>query len=345
MKRFIWPLAVLVVLLVTNVIHTHTFFNVELRGGHLYGSLIDILRSSAPLALVALGMTLVIATGGIDLSVGAVVAIAGAIACLRISDLGDQGSVAGVLGAVGIAIALALVLGVWNGFLVATVGIQPIIATLILMVAGRGLAQLITDGQIITVNSGPYKMIGAGYWLALPLCVLIAAAVIALAAVLVRRSALGMLLEAVGGNAEASRLAGIKSRWLILGVYVFAAVCAAVAGLMISSNVSSADGNNAGLLIELDAILAVVIGGTSLSGGRFSIAGTVLGAVIIKTLDITIYTIGVPPEVTLLFKAIVVIVLCLAQSPKFRTVFKAGSRRRRSVPVAARADEKVQVRA
>ena len=339
MKRFIWPIAVLVVLLITNVIHTHTFFNIEVRGGHLYGSLIDILRSSAPLALVALGMTLVIATGGIDLSVGAVVAIAGAIACLRISGLGDQGSVAGVLGAVGLAVVLALVLGAWNGFLVATIGIQPIIATLILMVAGRGLAQLITDGQIITVNSGPYKMIGAGYWLAVPLCVIIAAAVIALAIVVVRRSALGMLLEAVGGNAEASRLAGIKSRWLILGVYVFAAVCAAVAGLMISSNVSSADGNNAGLLIELDAILAVVIGGTSLSGGRFSIAGTVLGAVIIKTLDITIYTVGVPPEVTLLFKAIVVIILCLAQSAKFRAAFQ----RHRPVPVAARADEKVQV--
>jgi ribose/xylose/arabinose/galactoside ABC-type transport system permease subunit len=338
-KRFIWPIAVLVVLLITNVIHTHTFFNIEVREGHLYGSLIDILRSSAPLALVALGMTLVIATGGIDLSVGAVVAIAGAIACLRISGLGDQGSVAGVLGAVGLAVVLALVLGAWNGFLVATIGIQPIIATLILMVAGRGLAQLITDGQIITVNSGPYKMIGAGYWLAVPLCVIIAAAIIALAIVVVRRSALGMLLEAVGGNAEASRLAGIKSRWLILGVYVFAAVCAAVAGLMISSNVSSADGNNAGLLIELDAILAVVLGGTSLSGGRFSIAGTVLGAVIIKTLDITIYTVGVPPEVTLLFKAIVVIILCLAQSAKFRAAFQ----RRRPVPVAARADEKVQV--
>ncbi|MEU7866670.1 ABC transporter permease [Dactylosporangium sp. NPDC049140] len=339
MKRFIWPIAVLVILLVTNVFFSHTFFKVELRGGHLYGSLIDILRNSAPLALVALGMTLVIATGGIDLSVGAVVAIAGAIACLRISDLGDQGSVAGVLGAVAVAIVLALVLGAWNGFLVATIGIQPIIATLILMVAGRGLAQLITDGQIITVNSGPYKMIGAGYWLSLPVCVLIAAAVIALAAVFVRRSALGMLLEAVGGNAEASRLAGIKSRWLILSVYVFAAVCAAVAGLMISSNVSSADGNNAGLLIELDAILAVVIGGTSLSGGRFSIAGTVLGAVIIKTLDITIYTVGVPPEVTLLFKAIVVIVLCLAQSPKFRAKFQ----RRRPAPLTVRTDEKVQV--
>ncbi|MGI5241284.1 ABC transporter permease [Dactylosporangium sp. CA-139066] len=341
MKRFIWPVGVLVALLITNVIHTHTFFSIELRDGHLYGSIVDILRASAPLALVALGMTLVIATGGIDLSVGAVVAIAGALACLHISGLGDQGSVTGVLVAVGLAIGLSLVLGAWNGFLVATIGIQPIIATLILMVAGRGLAQLITDGQIITVNSGPYKMIGAGYWLGLPLCVLIAGAVVALAAVLVRRSALGMLLEAVGGNAEASRLAGIKSRWLILAVYVFAAVCAGIAGLMISSNVSSADGNNAGLLIELDAILAVVLGGTSLSGGRFSIVGTVLGAVIIKTLDITIYTIGVPPEVTLLFKAIVVIVLCLAQSPKFRAMFQ----RQRPVTAAVPADEKVQVRA
>jgi simple sugar transport system permease protein len=316
--RLFWPAVVLVALLVVNIGFSHSFFKVELRDGHLYGSLIDILRASAPLALVAVGMTLVIATGGIDLSVGAVVAIAGALACLRISGLDDQGSVAGVLLAVGAAVVLSLVLGAWNGFLVATVGIQPIVATLILMVAGRGLAQLITDGQIITVTSGPYKMIGAGYWLALPLCVLIAGAVIAAVAVLVRRTALGVLLESVGGNAEASRLAGIRSRWLIFIVYVFAGLCAGIAGLMISANVSSADGNNAGLLIELDAILAAVIGGTSLTGGRFSIAGTVLGAVIIETLDITIYTVGIPSEVTLLFKAIVVIALCLAQSPKFR---------------------------
>jgi ribose/xylose/arabinose/galactoside ABC-type transport system permease subunit len=342
MKRFLWPVAILVALLVTNVFFSHTFFSIELRGGHLYGSIVDILRSAAPLTLVALGMTLVIATGGIDLSVGAVVAISGALACLRISDLGDQGSVTGVLAAVGLALLLSLVLGAWNGFLVATIGIQPIIATLILMVAGRGLAQLITDGQIITINSSPYKMIGAGYLLGLPLSVLIAAAVVVLAALLVRRSALGMLLEAVGGNAEASRLAGIRSRWLILIVYVFAGLCAGIAGLMISSNVSSADGNNAGLLIELDAILAVVIGGTSLTGGRFSVLGTVLGAVIIKTLDNTIYTVGIPPEVTLLFKAIVVIILCLAQSPKFREKF-SRIRQRRTPSAPLPRSEKVEV--
>jgi galactofuranose transport system permease protein len=316
--RLFWPAAILVVLLVTNVFFSGGFFKVEFRDGHLYGSIIDILRASAPLGLVALGMTLVIATGGIDLSVGAVVAIAGALACLRISGLDDQNSVTGVLLAVGLALLLSLVLGVWNGFLVATVGIQPIIATLILMVAGRGLAQLITDGQIITVNSPAYKVIGGGYWLTVPFGILIVLGVLAITAFLTRRLALGMLIESVGGNAEASRLAGIRSRGIIIMVYAFAALCAGVAGLMVSSNVSSADGNNAGLWIELDAILAVVIGGTALTGGRFSISGSVLGSVIITALDITVVTIGVPTNATLLFKAIVVIVLCLLQSPAFR---------------------------
>jgi ribose/xylose/arabinose/galactoside ABC-type transport system permease subunit len=313
-----WPAVVLVVLLAVNTWFSHGFLSIELRDGHLYGSPVDILRASAPLALVAVGMTLVIATGGIDLSVGSIVAITGALACLRISGLGDQNSVTGVLLAVGVALVLAVVLGSWNGLLVARIGIQPIIATLILMVAGRGVAQLITGGQVLTINSSPYEMIGAGYWLALPVSVLIAAGVIGLSIAVLRRSALGMLLESVGGNAEASRLAGIKSRSLTFGVYAFSGLCAGIAGLMISANVASADGNQAGLLIELDAILAVVIGGTALIGGRFSVLGTVLGAIIIKTLDITIYTVGIPSDVKLLFKSVVVIVLCLAQSAAFR---------------------------
>ncbi|MFD8557228.1 ABC transporter permease [Streptosporangium canum] len=339
--RLLWPAVVLVALLLTNLLFTGTFFAVQMRDGHLYGSLIDIVRFGAPLILVALGMTLVIATGGIDLSVGSVVSISGALACLRISGMDDQNAVSGVVAAAGLALVLSLVLGVWNGFLVAGVGIQPIIATLILMVAGRGLAQLITDGQIITVNSGPYKLVGGGYWLTLPFGVIIVLAVLALTAVLTRRLALGLLIESVGGNAEASRLAGIRSRGVIIAVYTFAALCAGVAGLMISSNVSSADGNNAGLWIELDAILAVVIGGTSLAGGRFSLGGTVLGALIIQTLTTTIYSIGVPPETTLLFKALVVTVVCLLQSPAFRE--KAFHRRRRPVTAPPAAEEKVKV--
>jgi len=325
--RLFWPSLVLVALLVLNAAFTDGFLTIELKQGHLYGNLVDIARFGAPLILVALGMTLVIATGGIDLSVGSVVAIAGALACLRISGLADQNSVPGVLSAVGLALGLAVLLGAWNGLLVAAAGIQPIIATLILMVAGRGVAQLITDGQIITINSAPYKLIGGGYWLTVPFCLLVAAAITALTAFLTRRLALGMFIEAVGGNAEASRLSGIRARGVLIVVYTFCGLCAGIAGLMISSNVSSADGNNAGLWIELDAILAVVIGGTALSGGRFSLSGTVLGALIIQTLTTTIYSIGVPPETTLLFKALVVTIVCLLQSPAFRrTVFRRRAR-------------------
>ncbi|SDM29778.1 ABC transporter permease [Nonomuraea jiangxiensis] len=334
MRRLLWPAVVLALLLLVNVF-TPNFFSIQVRDGHLYGTLIDILRFGAPLILVSLGMTLVIATGGIDLSVGSVVAISGALACLQISE--D----AGVFTAVVLALGLSLLLGAWNGFLVAGIGIQPIIATLILMVAGRGLAQLITDGQIITINSPAYKVIGGGYWLTLPFGILIVIGVLAITAFLTRQLALGMLIESVGGNAEASRLAGIRARGIIIMVYAFAALCAGVAGLMISSNVSSADGNNAGLWIELDAILAVVIGGTALSGGRFSLGGTVLGALIIQTLTTTIYSIGVPPETTLLFKALVVTAVCLIQSPSFRA--KAFRRRRRAVLPGAASEERVRV--
>ena len=188
------------------------------------------------------------------------------------------------------ALAVCVLLGLWNGFLVSVLGIQPIIATLVLMVAGRGVAQLITDGQIITINSEPYKLIGGGYWLTLPFSIFVVAAVVAVTVALTRRTALGLLVESVGGNAEASRLVGIRSMRIKIMVYVFCAVCAGIAGLMISSNTSAADGNNAGLWIELDAILAVVIGGTSLLGGRFSIGGTVIGALVIQTLTTTMTT-------------------------------------------------------
>ncbi|GIO16127.1 sugar ABC transporter permease [Cohnella xylanilytica] len=313
-----WPLAMLAALLLFNLIYSPDFFSLQVRGGHLYGSLIDILNFGSPLMLVAIGMTLVIATGGIDLSVGSVVAIAGAMACLTISKGSDQGSLGLVLSAVGLSLVLSLALGLWNGLLVSGVGMQPIIATLILMVAGRGIAQLITSGQIITVTSDSYGYIGSGSLAGLPFSIFLVAAVFAAAGLLTRRTALGLFIEAVGRNPAASRLAGIRSRYVLLAVYLFCGLCAGIAGLILSSNVSSADGNNAGLWYELDAILAVVIGGTSLTGGRFYLTGTVIGALIIQTLTTTIYMIGVPPEITLVVKAFVVLVVCLVQSEAFR---------------------------
>ena len=324
----VWPALALVALLAVNVVLTPSFLKIRVQDGHLFGSLIDILRNGAPTMLVALGMTLVIASRGIDLSVGAVVAVSGALACAHIASAADPAGVGTVITAMGIALGVAVGLGLWNGMLVSVFGVQPIIATLVLMTAGRGIALFITDGQIVTVTSAPFKVLGAGYVLGLPVAILVSLSVFVLVGLLVRRTALGMLLESVGINPEASRLAGVRYRSIVFAVYVFCALCAGVAGLMIASNISAADANNAGLWIEMDAILAVVIGGTSLLGGRFSLTGTILGALIIQTLTTTVYTVGITPETTLVFKALVVIAVCLLQAPKFRQMFS----RRRSRP-------------
>jgi ribose/xylose/arabinose/galactoside ABC-type transport system permease subunit len=329
--RLFWPLVALVVMLVADTIKVHSFLNLRALDGHLYGAPIDIIRNTAPLLLVALGMTLVIATRGIDLSVGAVLAISGAVACTYIASSSDPGSGATVATAIVIALGLALVLGVWNGFLVAVLGIQPIIATLILMTGGRGIAMLITSGEVKTINSAPYKQLGSGYLLAIPVATLIAGSVFLLVAVLTRRTALGMLIESVGINPAASRLSGVRSRTIIWTVYATCALFAGIAGLIASANVMSADANNMGLFIELDAILAVVIGGTSLAGGKFYLSGTLVGALVITTLTLTVTVQGVSPSVTPLFKALVVIAVCLLQAP---VVQRSFAKRRVPTPVA-----------
>jgi len=323
--RLLWPVLTLVLLLAVNAIFNPGFWQLQWRDGHLYGSLIDILNRASPLALVALGMTLVIATRGIDISVGAVVAIAAATAALLIGGElvvkdGVQNHVSRVPMGLAIVAALALsaLCGLWNGLLVARVGMQPIIATLILMVAGRGIAQLLTGGQIITVYYAPFFFLGNGFLLGLPFAVFIAAAVWGTLHLLMTRTALGLFIQAIGINPAAARVAGLPQRLITVAVYVFCGVCAGAAGLVISSNVKSADGNNAGMLMELDAILAVTLGGTLLTGGRFSLAGSVLGALIIQTLTSTIYSIGVPPEINMVVKAGVVFVVMLLQSAEFR---------------------------
>jgi simple sugar transport system permease protein len=320
-----WPLTTLALLLAINAVFNPGFMHLQWRDGHLYGNLIDILNRASPLILVSLGMTMVIATRGIDISVGAVVAISAAIAALMIGGklIINDGVPAyesrfPMPVAIAAALAVALACGLWNGLLVARIGMQPIIATLILMVAGRGVAQLITGGQIITVYYKPYFVLGNGYLLGLPVALYIAAAVFAVLALAVHRTALGLFVQAIGINPVAARLAGVRERAITVCVYGFCGFTAGVAGLLVSSNVKSADGNNAGQLMELDAILAVTLGGTLLSGGRFSLAGSVVGALIIQTLTSTIYSIGVPPEINLVVKAAVVFVVMLMQSAEFR---------------------------
>ena len=313
------PLAALAVLLLIDLVSVPGFFHLTIKDGHLYGSLVDIVNRAAPLMLAALGMTLVIATRGIDISVGAVVALSGTVAAMLIG--GGPEAETPMLWAMAAAMGAAILCGLWNGVLVATLGLQPIVATLILMVAGRGLAQLLTDGQIVTVYHEPFFVLGGGYLFGLPFSLTVVALVFGLIAFMMRKTALGLFIQAVGINPVAARLAGLKTAALIMFVYIFCSACAGLAGLMISSNIKSADANNAGLLLELDAILAVTLGGTSLAGGKFSLVGSVIGALIIQTLTYTIYSLGVPPEVNMVVKAVVVFLVCLSQSAEFKQLF------------------------
>jgi galactofuranose transport system permease protein len=296
-------------ILVADRLVSSQFFDIRLQDGRLFGSLVDVFNRGAPVALLSLGMVLVIATRGIDLSVGAVMAIAGAIA----ASLVDGHSVPVALGA---ALGVGMLCGLWNGFLVAVLRIQPIVATLILMVAGRGIAQLITEGRIVTFSSPSLAWFGNGSVLGIPAPVAITMGMLLLTLLLVRGTALGVLIEAIGANARASELAGIGTRAITIAAYVWCGLCSAVAGVISAADILGADANNSGLWLELDAILAVVIGGTSLFGGRFSLMLAVLGALIIQAMNTGILLSGYRPELNLVVKAVVVIAVLLLQSPR-----------------------------
>jgi ribose/xylose/arabinose/galactoside ABC-type transport system permease subunit len=302
-------LIALVGVLLINWLLFPNFFRITWQDGRLFGSLIDVLNRGAPVAILAIGMVGVIATKGVDLSVGAVMAMAGAVAATMV--------VAGYPAPVAVAAALAvgLACGLWNGFLVAVLDIQPIVATLVLMVAGRGIAQLITEGFIVTFTDPMLIYIGTGSFLGLPMAMVIALGLLVLVTLLVRRTAIGLFIEAVGVNRAAASLAGIRSRMLLILVYGLSGFCAAIAGIIVAGDIRGADANNAGLWLELDAILAVVIGGTSLLGGRFSVPLAVVGALIIQAMNTGILVSGFPPEFNLIVKAALIFLVLVIQSP------------------------------
>jgi len=320
--RLFWPLVALTLILIVDAIFAPGFFKIGILEGHLYGNLVDVFNNSAPLMLVALGMTLVIATGGVDLSVGAVIAISAAMGAVLINPaLGNALISNAILTKDATNTPLWLIVladlgagtlcGLWNGLLVSRGKIQPMVATLILMVAGRGIAQLITNGQIMTIYYTPYWWFGNGFILGLPVAIYIVVVMFLLAWVLVRRTSIGLFIESVGINAKSTYYSGISEQNIKLFAYTFCGFCAAIAGLILSSYVHSADANNIGLNYELDAILAVVIGGTLMSGGRFSLLASVIGALIIWTFTITMYTFGVPANALLAGRAVLVLVVIL----------------------------------
>ena len=313
LRRYLWPVIGLLLLLVVNAFISPEFFSLEIKDGRLYGSLIDVLNRAAPVALLAIGMTLVIATGGIDLSVGSVMAIAGAVAAYLIVSGVDN-----IALIVGGGLAAGLLAGAINGLLVGYLNIQPIVATLILMVAGRGVAQLVNEGQIVTFQHDAFSFIGTGYFLGVPFPITLVIITFIVVHLLMRRTALGLYVEAVGANASASHYLGINARAIKLSVYALTGLCAALAGMIAAADIKGSDANNAGLWLELDAILAVVIGGASLMGGRFSLLLSIIGVLIIQTLTVTIIMSGIPPKFNLLIKASAIILVLLMQSPRFQ---------------------------
>ena len=308
-------LGALVLILLADRLVSPQFFDLRLQDGRLFGSVVDVLNRGAPVALLSLGMVLVIATRGIDLSVGAVMAISGAVA----ASLADGYALPVVVAA---AVGAGLLCGLWNALLVAVFRIQPIVATLILMVAGRGIAQLITGGRIVTFSSPGLAWFGSGSVLGVPAAVVLLAGALTVTLLLVRGTALGLMIEATGGNERAAALAGVDTRATIAAVYVWSGLCAAVAGLVVTGDIRGADANNAGLWLELDAILAVVIGGTSLLGGRFSLGLAVIGALIIQAMNTGILLSGFRPEFNLLVKAVVVLVVLIVQAPRVTALWR-----------------------
>jgi len=307
-----WPLIGLAALVVLNLVLNPGFLKISVLDGRLYGLPIDILNQGARGLVLALGMTLVIATGGVDLSVGSIMAAAGALAAVLLV----EGH--GLAVALSAGIGVGLLAGAANGLLVARLGIQPIVATLILMVVGRGAAQLMTDGEVVLIKSDAFAFVGNGTILGFPFAPLLAIALFVVAQLFLRRTASGLFVEAVGDNETASRFAGLGAARVKGLVYVFCGLCAGLAGLMAAANIRAADSYRMGENMELDAIFAVVVGGTALTGGRFLLLGSFVGALLLQTLTTTMYNLGVPPAVAPVPKAILILVVCLLQSEHAR---------------------------
>ena len=327
-SKITWAVIAEVLILMVCLIVRPEFFKISYQPstGMLYGSLIDIINRSAEITIIAMGMTLVIALGGTDLSVGALVAVSGAFALKFMrwdptnplyTTPGDYTVYPFVI-VILVPLAVCLLMGLFNGFMVGQLGLQPIIATLILMVCGRGVAQILTDGKQFTTMYEPFRWIGQGSFLWLPTPIFITVVVVAAVAIFVRKTAFGTFVESVGINRSASRLSGINAKRVIFIVFALTGLLSGISGLIYSSRIMSNDSNNAGINYETDAILAVVIGGTSMSGGKFSLAGTVIGSIIIRTIVTFVYYFGIASEATMAFKALIIAVVIVLQSEPVR---------------------------
>lgn len=336
--RLFLPLFCMVLVLCINMIYDAThglpfynFFQISIVNGLLSGRLINILNRGSEAAILAIGMTLVVsASAGTDISVGSVMALCAAVCCrLLAGSAAPQATELAVPLIVGVlaGIGMGCLCGAFNGGLVAYLGIQPMVATLILWTAARAIGLLVCNNLIVYVRNDTFGLLG-GFVGFFPTPILIAAVCILIVSVVLKKSAMGMYIQSVGINKSASRIAGLNSKRIIFLCYLLSGVCAAIAGVVAASRITSADSNNIGLNLELDAILAVAIGGNSLGGGKFNLAGSIIGAYTIQAITTTMYNMGVSSAVSPVFKAVVVILIVAIQAPPVKAWFKKMSAKR-----------------
>jgi len=281
-----------VALLLFNVFFTTNFLTL--------GNFRTQLVQAAPVCIVALGMALVIGTEGVDLSVGAVMALAASLIPLYLG--------AGPIPAIAIGLVVGLAAGMFNGFLVAHLGIQPIVATLALLVGGRGLALVIANGQLVQLHDQDFLYLGTGDLAGIPISVWIAGLLAIVMALLVGRTTFGRRLVAIGGNRTASSLAGLPVKAVLVGVYAICGLLAAVAGVLATARLSASDPADIGMLMELSAITAVVVGGTALTGGRVRILGTVFGVILMQLVRATLIKHNLPDSTAQMVQAAIIVV-------------------------------------
>lgn len=319
------PVIALGLLVIFNLIRDPGFFSVALTTNNegnivLKGNLISILNGASELAILAMGMTLVTAaSGGQDISVGAAAAIAGSV-FVRVLRAGD---ITGgrVLIAFLASCVVAMLFGALNGTLVAVFRIQPMIATLILYTAGRSIAYWINGGATPTVSSPLITYLGGfipGVPVPTPILIVVLCGIIF--ALLFRFTSLGLYTQAVGINEPAARLNGINTTGIKLLTFIILGICVAVAGCIGVSRIGLINHETLLVEVEMDAILAVAIGGNALSGGKFKMAGSVLGAYAIQGLTTTLYAMKVPSTAIKAYKAIVIILIVVIGSPVVKRV-------------------------
>lgn len=291
----------LTVLLILNVAFTPGFAS--------FNNFSNILVQVTPTMLVAIGMTFVIATGGIDLSVGSVMAIASAVTAVSL----DYGAIPAVL----IGLIAATAVGALNGVLISSFRIQPIIITLAVLIAGRGIAQVISNGgQLIPFSNPTFEYLGKGLIAGIPVQILLLAAIVGLAIFVFRSTIFGRYIAAVGGNETAARLAGVPTVSTKLSVYAVSGLLAGMAGLIYTARLGASDASKVGDTIELDAIAATVVGGTPLTGGRASIIGTVIGALIMIVITTSFNMNDMKYSWSLVIKAVIILLAVYLQRPK-----------------------------